>query len=198
MTINKDLQNFLYDRDWLKEIQSQWTMINKIEKFCESIQLEESTLSEALHLWLNIEGVESLRDTIMLSNTAILAYMLDHRYRGTRLKSELKFRASKLMLKHLKEGLEDTDDDEEYRKFLEYRSIEGNFKGALNELSCEDFWKSCEDYAPKLSAVGSLYTSLPAGFFSLKETTVQMNGHEIYGERHSKAIFIHNFLRSRK
>lgn len=192
VTINKQSQQFLYDREWLKNIKSQCATLNQIENFRKSIEQKESTLSEALHLWLGMEF--DGHDSIMFSDTRILAYMLDHRFRGNRLTSVLKFRASTLVLKCLKENSENADSKDEYKKFLEYRNSDGNFKAEFDDLSCEDFWGTFEHYAPKLSAMGKLYTSLPAGLCLVDDTILQMNDHHLYGEKHSKALFIRHFL----
>lgn len=194
--ISEEIKHLIYDRDFLKKIQKQRCMVKEVKLFCRTIERNDNTLSEAVHLWLGIENQKSFHDNNMLSHTRILSYMLDHRYKGKRLPPELKFRASKLMMRYLKGGSEIIDDQKEYSKFLEYRGTEGQFNAELNALSCENYWKTFKDYCPKLSEMGLLYTSLPAAVYVNENMIIQMKDHQLYGENHHKAVFIHNFLKN--
>lgn len=101
---------------------------------------ENFTVSEALHLWLESKCGEGVNDDSIFCSTKLIAYMLDHRFKGKLFNSDQLNTANRKILWMLREDSRENDGKSDYSKYIEYINSPGEFfDNVLDELTAHDF-----------------------------------------------------------
>lgn len=139
-----------------------------------------------------MECGKNINDDDMMDTTRLIAYSLDHRYKG-KLLSLQKYKVTMKILLILKSNDKTTKSD--YSYFLDYSQSKAEFANQnVEALSPNEYWKSFLSLTPKLAEMALLYVSLPSTvpktsdlkqFFSSVETS-------------EKALFVRNMLMLKK
>jgi hAT family C-terminal dimerisation region len=167
-------------------------------------QRKQSILGEAVQDWIELkiskkhQDRKTLRDKLVFSEAAILSNVLHHKFKGKSLSFQQKATASESLRRMLHSS-------EEYEIFQQFLGGNGNFDEMLfNDLSPSEFWETFSHFAPNLSKLGLLYTSLPASTAQLERSFSQWSHvhsksrNRLGADRSKKLFFVYHTLSIQK
>lgn len=183
----------VYSHEWYEEVEMQFSKCKRLADFSNHLNEVSMTVSEALHLWLESDCGQGMNDEQIFCDTKLIAYMLDHRFKGKLLSSEYRNKATRKIMWMLKEDSHASSQKSDYSKYIEYINNRGFFYDIiLDELGTKDYWETVKDIAPQLAKFGLKYSSMPAAVKCYVEITVTLD--QFSKENQEKVVFIHNTM----
>lgn len=197
-----EIHDIMTDTNLLREVQEEILVLTPLCNMVDKAQRRESKLSEAIEDWTHVTFCDSNElknrkkqlDKMFYCETSLTSNILDHRFKG----ASLTFEQNAKVDEFLRQKLRSTD---EYEIFHEFKRGDGAFSDeTITELSPKLFWQFFYDYAPALSEIAQLYTSLPASTAGLERSFSQWSyvhdklRNRLGVERSRKLFFVYHAL----
>jgi hypothetical protein len=202
--VNFDIRKILATSNILKRVDAEILSLTPLCDLIDASQRRQSNLAEAVEDWIKIKVPQNLkerkllRDKLVFSEAAILSNILHHKYKASSMTFEQKALACEILRRKLQTS-------NEYEMFIQYLNGENMFDEILlNDLTPFEFWETFAYQAPNLSALGLLYTSLPASTAQLERSFSQWahvhskSRNRLAPERSKKLFFIYHALSLQK
>lgn len=147
-----------------------FNILNPVCRLLNAAQENNAKVSDAIEnqLILLEESEEWIKEIIkkildkhnVFSNEAIIAHVLDPKYRGAKLPVPLRERADDAIILQL--------DAQGQSSYLQYTQQVGRFATLKNDLSLEVYWKLAKSGHPSLAELAQEHTHVPASSASLE------------------------------
>lgn len=185
--INSKIALIIYNDDLIQECKDAIATMDPVCKLLNEVQKNTTKVSDALENWnvLLEQSPEWLREIVMeklkkhsvFSDEAIIANILDPKYRGKRLSIKCKQQGDDAILSRL-----DADGQVSY---LQYEQQSGRFATLKTNVKCDLYWQLAKTGHPALAELADKFTHVPASSASLERLF-------------SNWGYVHNKIRNRR